>query len=233
MSRRFFLPSLDSGPAVRLTGDEARHLARVLRCQPGDIVTLFDGVGGEADACVTRADRDAVELSVQVRRKCAPQPCRTMTLAVAPPKGDRFAWLVEKATELGVDRLIPLLTQRTVVEPGAGKLDKLRKKIVEASKQSGRSRLMVLTDPVSWPSFLNSDMADAMLLVADPHADRLSPADFAGSRPLIVAVGPEGGFSEEELAAAKSRQARLISLGPTTLRVETAAIALAACATVW
>src|SRR5262245_8141375 len=109
MPRRFYIPQIDTGPRLRLTADPAHHLARVLRMQPGDALTLFDGRGTEVDACVETVAAGVVEILVRERRAVSEAAVCPVVLAVAPPKGDRFAWLVEKATELGVTRLVPLL----------------------------------------------------------------------------------------------------------------------------
>src|SRR5947209_6955773 len=137
--RRFFV----AGPLVtgfrRLEGTEAHHLVHVLRIGVGDTVVLFDGCGGEATATVTECAAGVVELTVgepQVQSDDGPE----IILAAAVPKGDRFGWMIEKATELGVARFVPLITERSVVIPGDGKLDKMRRTIVEASKQCGRAR---------------------------------------------------------------------------------------------
>ncbi|HTI50139.1 MAG TPA: RsmE family RNA methyltransferase, partial [Planctomycetaceae bacterium] len=154
MSRRFYLPQSLENSGLRLTGAEAHHLQRVMRLNAGDEVTLFDGRGTEARARIDALTSDAVELTVVERFLTEDSARRSVTLATAVPKGERFDWLVEKATELGVDRLVPLVTARSVVHPGAGKLQRLRRTIIEASKQCGRSRLMELADPVRWEDVL-------------------------------------------------------------------------------
>jgi 16S rRNA (uracil1498-N3)-methyltransferase len=228
MPRRFYLPQSLEAPGLRLTGAEANHLRRVLRYQAGDEVTLFDGRGTEARARIVAIADDAVELSVLERKAADDLPRVSVTLASAVPKGERFDWLVEKGTELGVDRLVPLITARSIVNPGAGKLDRLRRTIIEASKQCGRSRLMELADPMPWDDFLASATASAPLCVADPSGEPFG-LPFAGNPPaaLVVAVGPEGGFTADELVRAADRGARLVSLGSSILRIETAALALA------
>ncbi|RPI86379.1 MAG: 16S rRNA (uracil(1498)-N(3))-methyltransferase, partial [Planctomycetaceae bacterium] len=151
---RFYVPEWTASGRLLLTGPEARHLAVVLRARPGDSVVVFDGRGREADARVCQIGSAGVEIELGESRLANQSPARQITLAVAVPKGDRFAWLIEKATEIGVDRLIPLLTQRSIVEPGAGKLDRMRRTIVEASKQCRRSQLMELGEVTPWNRFL-------------------------------------------------------------------------------
>lgn len=228
MSRRFFV----SGPlvrgAMRLDGAQAHHLVRVLRIGVGQSVTLFDGGPLEASAEVIAVSGDAVELAVAEPRPGAAEAAVELVLAAAVPKGDRFGWLIEKATELGVSRVVPLLTERSVVEPGAGKLDKLRRTIVEASKQCRRTRLMELSDPVGWPAFVARELHGAAAWVAHPAGVSADATALRQAGRVVAAVGPEGGFTDGELALAVQGGAALVSLGPRVLRIETAALALAA-----
>ncbi|MBS0264010.1 MAG: RNA methyltransferase, partial [Planctomycetes bacterium] len=147
---------------------------------------------------------------------------------VAVPKGDRFGWLVEKATELGVARLVPLLTERSVVIPGDGKLDKMRRTIIEASKQCRRSRLMELDESQEWPAFTSRQPTDRPFWVAHPTGQPLERSTLPVAGHLTVAIGPEGGFTDREIALAVAQGARLITLGARILRIETAALAVAA-----
>ena len=155
-------------------------------------------------------------------------PC-FVSLATAVPKGDRFDWLVEKATELGVGRIIPILTERSTVDPRASKLDRLRRTVIEASKQCGRNRLMTIGEPTAFAEILRSLMGNRLL--CHPSGARfpenLRPFEAAA---VNVAVGPEGGFSEEEIVAARNAGWTITGLGETLLRVETAGIV--ACARV-
>lgn len=228
MSRRFFVRQSLASDSVRLEGAETRHLSRVMRFQPGDLVTLFDGQGVEAEARITSVTENLVELSILSRTDDAHRPLVELTLATAVPKGERFDWLVEKSVELGVTRIVPLITARSIVNPGAGKLERLRRTIVEASKQCGRSRLMELAEPVHWNSFVSRDQSSAALLIADPSGEPAAITIAATSKPLVVAIGPEGGFTPAELEQATQSGARLISIAPWILRIETAAIAFAA-----
>jgi 16S rRNA (uracil1498-N3)-methyltransferase len=227
MPRRFYLPQSLETPGLRLTGAEANHLRRVLRYEPGDEITLFDGRGSEARARIVSIADDAVELAVLERSPADEFPRWSVTLASAVPKGERFDWLVEKATELGVDRVVPLITARSIVNPGAGKLARLRRTIIEASKQCGRSRLMELADPIPWDDFLAGRSSSESFVIADPSGEPFGPSRAASGVDMVLAVGPEGGFTTDELVRAGERGAGLVSLGSTILRIETAAIALA------
>jgi 16S rRNA (uracil1498-N3)-methyltransferase len=238
MSERFYVEPAIQSPRVTLAGDEARHLAAVMRAQPDDEVTLFDGSGVEFTCRVVQVGKRESELEVVERREVSRELPFRLTLAVALPKGERQKWLVEKLTELGVTRLVPLVTERGVAQPTAAALDRLRRGVIEASKQCGRNRLMEIGEPVG-AEFFSESLSSAIRIVADPAGMDLSsvmPKGAAGGNAgsisnasdWLAAVGPEGGFTATELAAASAAGWQLVTLGPRILRVETAAIALAA-----
>lgn len=189
-------------------------------------VTLFDGSGCEFDAEVTVCGRSTVELAVLARREVDRELGFSLTLGVPLPKGDRQRWIVEKAVELGVTRLVPLRTERTVAT-GDKAGEKLDRYVVEASKQCGRNRLMEISEPQSWPEWLAAP-ADARRWIADPTGEPLASKEVAHERPTFAAVGPEGGLTDDEHAAARAARWEIVSLGPRILRIETAAVALAA-----
>jgi 16S rRNA (uracil1498-N3)-methyltransferase len=220
---RFYMPQLPRSGTVALTGDEAHHLSRVRRLMPGARVELFDGRGQVREAVVTDAGKQAVTLELGESLAEVLVPVE-LTLASAVPKGERFDWLVEKATELGVARLVPLLAERSVVEPRGGKLDRLRRAIVEACKQCGRSRLMTLDDPVPLGDYLKRERSERRL-IAHPGGGRFPGGELTS---CALAVGPEGGFTEGEVAEALGAGWQAVSLGPTRLRIETAGLAGAA-----
>ncbi len=225
MSARFYCPDPPRDGRLRLGRDESRHLTRVCRLGLGDRVEVFDGQGFTAEAEVVSVAGDSVELAVagEPRRERRP-PC-SITLATAVPKGDRFDWLVEKATELGVERLVPLVTERSVVEPRGSKLTRLRRLIIEASKQCRRDRLMLLDDPIPWTQWVAS-CPESIRLLADLDGSppgRWPPLERG--RPLALSVGPEGGFTPEERARAGQAGWQPISLSVHTLRIETAGLA--------
>lgn len=232
MSKRFFVNEPLTAGTTRLEGAQAHHLIHVLRIGVGQQVTLFDGEDVEAAAQVTGITNGAVELTILELRVAVTELPFELVLAAAVPKGDRFAWLIEKATELGVRRFIPLITSRSVVLPGAGKLDKMRRTIVEASKQCRRTRLMELSGPLAWPDFVARELSTASAWVAHPSGAPLELTREIPASPVVIAVGPEGGFTDAELELALQQGARLLSLGPRVLRIETAALALAAAFTV-
>jgi 16S rRNA (uracil1498-N3)-methyltransferase len=230
MSERFFLAAPPSGDRAVLAGDEARHLSRVLRGQPGDEVVVFAGTGVEWPARIVRVARDEVELTLGAPRPEPPRARPRITLAVALPKGERQKWLVEKLTELGVDRLVPLVTTRGVAEATAAARGRLERGVIEACKQCGRNRLMEIGAPQTIAAVLSEvAAAGGRAVLADPSAPPLDAVALAAvGREIVGLVGPEGGFTNDEIAAAEREGAVRAGLGSHVLRVETAAIALAA-----
>jgi 16S rRNA (uracil1498-N3)-methyltransferase len=226
MSRRCFSDTPIEGDEAALAGAEAHHLLHVLRAAPGMRVTLFDGSGCEFDAEVTACRRATVELAVLERREVDRELPFELTLGVAIPKGDRQRWLVEKAVELGVTRLTPLATQRSEKHDA----EKLARYVIEASKQCGRNRLMEIAPPASWNDWLTSGDAAGQprRWVAHPGGASLDPGALVPAQPTFITIGPEGGFIETEAEAAVAAGWQLIGLGPRLLRIETAAVALAA-----
>jgi 16S rRNA (uracil1498-N3)-methyltransferase len=157
-----------------------------------------------------------------------------LTLGVALPKGDRQRWLVEKAVELGVTRLAPLRTARGVAQPVDRAVERLRRTVIEASKQCGRNRLMEVLAPQELGDYLAGPSGEAARWIAHPGAAApdLSAGDAPRAsdapHPVYLAVGPEGGFTPEEVELARAAGWRPVGFGPRTLRIETASVALAA-----
>jgi 16S rRNA (uracil1498-N3)-methyltransferase len=231
MSDRYFVEQPVTGDRALLVGPEAHHLIHVMRAQPGDRVVLFDGSGAELDAVVRKLARSEVELAVLGRREVDRELPGEVTLGVALPKGERQKWLVEKAVELGLRRLVPLQTARGVAQPNPQTLDRLRRTVIEASKQCGRTRLMEVALPQTWPQFIAQSSGVPCRLLAHPHAPASQAAapTAAGSRDVAwLAVGPEGGLTDEEVTLAVAAGWRTVDLGPRILRVETAAVLLLA-----
>lgn len=225
MSERFYCPDPPSAGRLLLDADEARHLVRVCRLGVGDLVEVFDGQGYATKAQIQTVGNRSVEL-IPVGEPIAERqwPFGVM-LATAVPKGNRFDWLVEKCTELGVERLVPIVTERSVVDPGPSKLSRLRRAIVESSKQCGRNRLMALHEPMTW-ALVAKVSTKALKLLADP--DGVPPSAWPAVSPsdgVILAVGPEGGFSQGERALADACGWTAVGLSRNTLRIETAGVA--------
>ena len=228
MAERFFVSAAPAHGRAVLGGDEARHLARVLRARVGDAVTLFDGHGRQWSARVAAIGRDEVTLDAD-GAVIDPEPLGMhLTLAVALPKGDRQKWMVEKLTELGVRALVPLETTRGVAEATDAARARLERAVIEACKQCGRNTLLAITAPQSLAAVLADVPARTRIFIAHPGGPPRAPRDGAEPDAVLALVGPEGGFTAEELAAADAAGAERIGLGPHVLRVETAAVALAA-----
>ena len=226
MSDRYFVETPVASNRAVLAGAEAHHLLHVMRAKAGTRVTLFDGSGWQFDAIVQRAGRNEVELEIAGREEIDRESRIAVTLGVALPKGERQKWLVEKVVELGVARLVPLETERGVSQPVANALERLRRGVIEACKQCGRNRLMEIAPPKAWWEFLAESGDVACRLVAHPGQESHRWPDVSDEAAL--AVGPEGGFTAEEIALARDRGWQTVDLGPRILRVETAAMALAA-----
>ena len=240
MSQRFFVePPIELASIRFLVDQEAHHLGRVMRAKVGDSVTLFDGTGCEFQAEVTTIKRSRVELLIKQRLEIDRELDVELILGAALPKGDRQRWLVEKAVELGVTRLVPLETQRGVAQPTESARMRLARTVIEASKQCGRNRLMSVEKSVSIKSWIKScqpkiNPRDCWL--AHPGGEPLgihSSGEETQTPPresCVLAVGPEGGFVEQEVDVARDAGWRIVGLGPRILRIETAAILLVATA---
>jgi len=236
MTQRYYSEDPIQASRVTLAGSEAHHLLHVMRREEGQRVVLFDGSGRDFIARIAARSRSTVELEILSSQPIDRElPCQ-LTLGIALPKGDRQRWLVEKATELGVSQIVPLCTDRSVAQPTPSALRRLERTVIETSKQCGRSRLLEIAPPRQWPEFVAAADRCARRLIAHPTA---VPCD--GSSPelklpppgeqVVLAVGPEGGFSDDEFQAATAAGWETASLGARTLRTETAALALIAAVT--
>jgi 16S rRNA (uracil1498-N3)-methyltransferase len=225
MSDRFYVNCpLAPGP-VLVQGPEAHHLATVCRLRAGDTVCLFNGDGHEYPAEIMAADRRSV--SLQVLGVAAPQRELGFRLEVAAPlpRGDRTQFLIEKLTELGVTSFMPLRTHRSVVQPRETRIDKLQRQVIEASKQCGRNVLLRVEPLTDWATYCQRGDLPVLRILAHPGGKAVSRM---GGQDTAVAVGPEGGFTDEEVALAVAKGWQVVGLGPRLLRVETAALVLAA-----
>ncbi len=236
MSRidRYYSTRPIKGDEARLEGAEAHHLSHVMRARPGTRVVLFDGSGSEWLAEVKTVGRGTVYLTVLSRHEVDRELPTEIILGVALPKGERQKWLVEKSVELGVWRMIPLVTARAVAQPTPQALDRLRRHVIEASKQCGRNRLMQIAEPARLVEFVAASRNAPIRWIAHPEpagASGLATGGIEAPGPIgraWLAVGPEGGFTEEEVAAACAAGWTPVTLGPRILRVETAAVLLVA-----
>jgi len=217
-----------------LLEEEARHITRVLRHKPGDIIVAVDGLGNEFTVLIKRASESAVEGEIVKKRRKVNEPISKITLALAIPKNHRMDWVVEKSTELGVNRIIPIVTERTVVlpEPSAeGRLARWQRIAISAMKQSGRTILPKIESITHYEDLLDDRADYDLAIIAWEEEKKRTLRDLFQNivKPfskVLVIIGPEGGFSKEEIGEAERRRIYPVSLGPRKLRVETAGIVL-------
>jgi 16S rRNA (uracil1498-N3)-methyltransferase len=215
---RFLVPGVKAGAEIELPEAEARHAVRSLRLGPGDRVTLLDGAGSAFEAEIVRVKGR----SVVARAVAASAAARSTAVRVcsALPKGKRLAWMIQKLSELGVAEFVPVAFARSVVRWSASKAAKLERVAAEAAKQSGRADVLRFLDETT-----PAELSDPAIFVADPSAERTLLRSLEGQGPATVVIGPEGGIEPAEL---ESLGGIRVCLGPTILRVETAAVAAAA-----
>jgi 16S rRNA (uracil1498-N3)-methyltransferase len=236
--RRFYAPpaafASDRG-TVTLAADEARHLREVLRLGPGDEIFIFDGTGREFQSVIEESRRDSADLRVVAEVAPAkPESPLDLTLALALLKGEKFDLVVQKATELGVRRLVPVTTQRADVrlrdDNDAGKrVHRWQRIALEAAKQSGRALVPEISAPLSFSSLIaaTANQTDLrLLLFAERDGESLNDRDqFTGPPlPVVALVGSEGGWTDQEIEEARAAGWRVVTLGGRILRAETAAI---------
>lgn len=221
MSNRFHVNSALGTGLVVVAGPEAHHM-RVARARAGEAVCLFNGDGMEYRGVVEEVSRRDVAVRITEVQAVSRERAERVVVASALPKGERAHFLVEKLTELGVAEFVLLETARGVVHPDEGKAEKLQRYVIEASKQCGRNVLMAVRGPVQWRQFAREEGLPGTRWLAHPGG-----GERAGAGPRVVAVGPEGGFTNEEVELGRSAGWAVVGLGPRVLRVETAGIVLA------
>ncbi len=235
MPHRFFiLPEWITPPTVKLSGPIARQIKTVLRMQPGDELVVLDNLGMEYRVNITHIGKTSLEAHIINQTPAQGDPRLHLTLYQGTLKGQKFEWVLQKGTELGVSRFVPTLCQRSVIN----NVDKLTKKyprwrtiIREAAEQSGRGKLPALALPLTLAHAIQQVQADSLLLMpweeaGDPPLKSL----LAGSQAETVSVfiGPEGGFTAPEAALVGDAGGHVIKLGPRILRAETAGLAVCA-----
>ena len=230
---RFFLePKAWASSTPSLSADEAHHCAEVLRMRVGDAVVVFDGAGRAARAVLMQVGKKQVTVQLGENLPACPERVR-ITLAQAIPKGKTMEWIIEKATELGVAEIVPLVTDRTIVrldaEESVRKQQKWQRVALEACKQCGQNWLPRVHPPQSLESWLEAGDLPEFRLIGALTADARplqawiqSEGEGAGSAGVLV--GPEGDFSPQEMALALAAGFHPLAMGPIVLRAETAAI---------
>ena len=237
--RRFHAPpeAFDfNNKQVSLGGDEARHLREVLRLKTGDAVRVFDGVGNEYNAIVVKAMRDSAVL--EIGEKTEPVSGESpihLTLALALLKGDKFDLVVQKATELGVSELVPVMTKFADIRlhdpsDAAKRVTRWQRISLEAAKQSGRAAVPHIESPIAFAELMEKERNDGLRVMfaeRDGQPMTLLPTSITTPR-VCVLVGSEGGWSPEEIGSAKEHGWRIVTLGGRIMRAETAAITVTA-----
>ena len=229
--------ALESGAEVTLPSDAARHLRRVLRMPDGIRLYLFNGEGGEFEATLVSASSGA-RARVGAHRRVATESRLEIGLAQGLSRGARMDYTIQKAVELGVRWIQPLLTERSVVRPGPERAERRRSHwrgiVASACEQCGRAVLPVVHDPLPLSEWLDRLPPSSEKLVATPGARRSLAALPRPGPSLVLLIGPEGGLSSREVATARDRGFEAFSLGPRILRTETAAlVALSAAQLLW
>ncbi len=233
MNRFFVPPDLLRSDQLELGRDLSHRLRHVLRLRPGDHVVLLDGRGGEYEVALDDTNDASVRATVLSRREGTPEPKVRVVLYQSVVKGDRFDWLLEKGTEIGVAGFVPLLSRRGVVRPNQGRSERRERWlriITEAAEQCGRSRLPELGPVTRLDEALA--MAEGVLLfpwerekgTSLRQALRETLSESHAPAAVSIFIGPEGGFTQEEADEAVAAGARCVSLGPRILRSETAGI---------
>lgn len=221
LPRLFVREALAEGVTVKLDPGQANYLGNVLRLDVGAELLIFDGSSGEWLARIAESSKKRMTLTVERRTREA-ERVPDIWLAFAPVKRAQTDWLVEKATELGAARLIPVMTQRTIVD--RVKIERLQSIAIEAAEQCGRTVLPDIAEPVALPRFLEQHDGRA-LYFADENGGEATASAFKPGAATIL-IGPEGGFADDERALVRGTQGAVaISLGPRILRAETAALA--------
>jgi 16S rRNA (uracil1498-N3)-methyltransferase len=235
---RFYLPpEFASGNTLVLDENESHHAANVLRVRPGEIVTVLDGIGNEISCEVQTVSKRSVALAARERKFSPRLPCQ-ITLLQAIPKGKIMDLIIQKATELGAAKIVPLLTERVITqldaESAEDKREKWQQVAVEAIKQCGQPWLPEIETPVSPKEFLARGETFDLKLVASLQNDSAAPRDFlrdflAKNQSIVpqnvcIWIGPEGDFTSSEMELIKAAGNQPITLGRLVLRCETAAI---------
>ena len=227
---RFFVESIQSD-FIEITGDDARHIALSLRMKKGESLVLCDGKGTEAEAVIREAFPESVVLDITERRKSIAEPETEVVLYQALPKFDKLEYIIQKSVELGVSKIVPVMTSRCISRPDEKtmkkKLERLRKIADEAAKQSGRGKLPEVGELLSFKNAVLEMAKFETPIFFFEHAEyplREIMEKRTGGK-IAMMVGSEGGFSDDEAEFASEHGALIASLGPRILRCETAPVA--------
>ncbi len=226
MTRIFLPPEQLASKQITITGEQSRYLSLVLRAKPGEQLTIFDGTGRRYICRMNSVHKKEV-IAEKIREETysAESPV-SIILAQGIPKGDKMDLIVQKSTELGVKKIIPIITEHSQVR-ATGKTERWRKIALAASQQSGREKVPDMAEPVDFKEFIEGRTADHKIIFsAEEKKQNLSKTlnSFQSVKEITLLIGPEGGFSKDETRAAIQKGFASVSLGPRILRTETAPI---------
>ncbi len=224
---RLFLPPEDlTSKQVIIRGEHARHLSLVLRAKPGDSLAVFDGQGHRYICKICSVHKKEVLADKINKEPYSAESTVSITLAQGVPKGNKMDFIVQKSTELGVKKIIPLITEYSQVRK-TGRLERWRKIALSASQQSGRGKIPVIAGPLNFKEFLErNDIGYGIIFSEEEKGRNLKKTlnDFQAADMITLLVGSEGGFSKDEVNTAIQKGFISVSLGPRILRTETAPI---------
>jgi 16S rRNA (uracil1498-N3)-methyltransferase len=227
MRRFFYDPACEADGQVQIIGAEAHHLRTVLRMRPGDTAELLDGAGGALFGEIERISTDSVSFRI-LRHRTEPESRSPLTLVMAMLKGKKLDTVVQKATELGVSRFVPVITRYCEPQGRDSQLiDRWRRIMLEACKQCGRARLMEINPPQPLHELRFPAESRKIMPWENETSCAFAASGVVPGLPLVLLIGPEGGFHPAEVEQAAGCGFRTVSLGPRVLRAETAAIAAA------
>lgn len=229
ISRIYQATALAVGKKCRLDDKASHHLARVLRAAAGDELILFNGAGGEYAAIITHIDKKGVEVEMTSFSPREVESPIELCLAQGIARGEKMDFIIQKAVELGVTRIVPLLTERCNVrldqEREEKRIQHWQSVIISACEQSGRNRLPMITPPITMEKWLPAIKADKKFVLSPHVTEKLHPEKCRDRTSMVVLIGPEGGLSDQEVAMAVSYGFTAIHLGPRVMRTETAGVA--------
>jgi RNA methyltransferase, RsmE family len=228
--RRFYAPATNFDKrTVFLDENETRHLRDVLRLREGDTVNLFDGEGGEFCCRIAKIAKSRVDLGIlQKVAPTAPESNLDLTLAPAILKGEKFDLIVQKSVELGVKRLIPLITHRGDVKlkDKANRVERWQRIAFEATKQSGRARLMQIEEPRAFEQLFDGVEPGRVIMFSERDGESFD--EVSTKKEIVAITGPKGGWEDSEIRFARDAGAAIVTLGGRIMRAETAAVAISA-----
>jgi 16S rRNA (uracil1498-N3)-methyltransferase len=229
---RFFVDGPLSVGAIVQVNALAQQLAHVLRMQVGDEIVLLDGSGQEYHSRIAHLDRRAAAVEVLGAQPCLAEPRQILTLYQCSLKQDKFEWVLQKGTELGASRFVPVISERSIVRPAAallGKYGRWQAIVREAAEQCGRARVPQIAPPCEWQEAVTGAVGLRLLPWEGTHEEPTLPATLQKELPnhsnISILIGPEGGVTTPEAHLASAQGWQIVSLGPRILRAETAALA--------